>query len=523
MMRYMLIRANYYIASLRSCIKNGARSESTGSLHSHVDTTAFWRHAYTKAEEAQIILRARLAELELQDVRQSIEENSLPDKARSPKKRKRAPATAPPATNNKKQKKIMTVAATSTEEPYQHLFTMHREDIALSPANTMGETTSICETPRIDDLGDACLHYICALQHSLSTKAIAEEVCSKICLLAYSIRRLIRAASEPATEVSVGVPEHNGIETAARRKENIRQLNVQRNLMTKLVAVSRVFPQILRASNYLDETGAEKSLQQLAIYSIVQVLQALTKEICDAARAQAKEDLIQNARVDHHVKHKAKRATKIPSQTSSNDTDRASELCRILLSMLQSLSHTNPTHHQILDGFLFHFLTLIGETLKHAVFNKPTNYSNHPDDLPNNGDSNNNDVPTSPSDATVQPEASYLLHLLSHTLNLTAKFSQQPDTITSEALTLIRNIPSNLSSQARIKLQHTLLKAVFGKEGAEDFEPALKPATIPKDIGVMLDLRSRGEERGEKEEFVEGVWRLLGWDVLRGKTVWSDL
>ena len=510
-----------YIASLRSCIRNGTRTQSADTPHNHIDTTSFWRQAYTKSEEEKIILRARIAELERRDNNRIIEESVIPTAANSQRKRKRAPIAASQSSNNKKQKKAQILTSTSEVECLDEVWISHTENPTLSPVNNIGKIYCIYGISRTEHIGDACVHYIYALQLSMSIRATSEEICSNLCLLAYSIRRLIRAASGPKTDLQSDMPVAKDIATIAERQDLQGPFSMHEILTTKLLAIPRSFSQILQASDILGRTTAEKPMQQVAIYNIVQVLQTLLRAICDTARTQTAALPVESAKNFCPTKSKAKQPPSSPSNNPPTHNDTPPKLCHILLSMVQCLKPPNPLHQAILDGFLFHFLTLIGETLKTAVFNDPSANPKISTEHPPNPDQDN---PESEK-RHVEAQAPYLLSLLEPILNLAAKFPDPdppPNEDTTDRLTTntvaSRKVPSNLSHLARVRLQHTLLRAVFGREGAEDFGLALQPPGFPEHIAKMLKIRPGGEEDAgdARERFKRELWRLLGWDVLRG-------
>lgn len=69
---------------------------------------------------------------------------------------------------------------------------------------------------------------------------------------------------------------------------------------------------------------------------------------------------------------------------------------------------------------------------------------------------------------------------------------------------------------AKERLQHTLCKAVFGEDNGE-FAQTLKDAQWDDDWGD--ELAGRGKEvtvNDEGEDFVQGIWEIVGWDILEG-------
>ena len=133
-----------YIASLRSCIKRGTRPDSADFSNNHVDTTAFWRQAYTRSEEAQIGLRARIAELEARDKHCIAEHITAPVTASSHKKRKKTLASAAHSASSKPPKKARTAAPKNAVEPLDARKDDHAEVSQQSPAESIREQYHHC-------------------------------------------------------------------------------------------------------------------------------------------------------------------------------------------------------------------------------------------------------------------------------------------------------------------------------------------------------------------------------------------
>lgn len=99
-----------FLSSLRSNIKEGCRLDDSTTFQAYVDTSAFWRDAYKKSEEAQIQLRAKIFELErIQDAREDQRNRTFAEAAQGerkihkieaenerPSKRTRATTDGPP-------------------------------------------------------------------------------------------------------------------------------------------------------------------------------------------------------------------------------------------------------------------------------------------------------------------------------------------------------------------------------------------------------------------------------------------
>ena len=338
------------------------------------------------------------------------------------------------------------------------------------------------------------------------------EICSSLCLLTYSMRRLIRAVSERQNDAPNSNLNIVSCRMASRDRNNGLPNDIQRSPTGNMAVVAGTIPQLLRAIDTIGQTASGRPLQQLAIYSIIQIFEALLKAICEIASAPAENSFPIPAKQKAATK---KRQSDAPSSSpcetpTSNDT--ALELCRISLSMLALLQPPNPTHSEILDGFLFHLLHIVGDTLKHAVFD----HADSPRALTNDDPH----AAKATDESTTLARTPYLIWLLERALQTAARFPSSAVPPADESTTPSRTLPSQLSDTARLRLQHTLLKAVFGETGAGDFEPALQAPAVPLGVSSMLQGYSAGDEGGVKEKFKSELWRLLGWDVLRARTAW---
>ena len=210
-------------------------------------------------------------------------------------------------------------------------------------------------------------------------------------------------------------------------------------------------------------------------------------------------------------------ANKPTKETSRPQEKTMNQLCELLVGMTRQLDITKATHKQILEGYLFLLFEKIGHSLKQFVFN------GHEDTISTAPNQENNDDLTTQSsqashhtsqakDSPLQRQAPNLIFILEQTqtfLHQQNYYCTDPDPPTPS---------TNVASLARDKLQHTLLKAIFGDRAPSAYEPALnRPQTLTDD-----ELRPLAAPEGEvKDWYKHEVWRLLGWDVLRGHQ-WVD-
>ena len=134
--------------------------------------------------------------------------------------------------------------------------------------------------------------------------------------------------------------------------------------------------------------------------------------------------------------------------------------------------------------------------------------------------------PNAATDAEAsEAQAPYLIWMLSRTMRLSISMNFVNEPITSSdrrSKTVQQDIScSALYADAHIRLQHTLVRAVFGERLAADFEPGLEPPPIPSGGDLRTDLDTQIETADVGDWFKDEVWRLVGWDVLRGNMTWD--
>lgn len=119
---------------MKAYIKNGPCLNHARIPERHIDTTAFWRDAYTKSEETQIELRARIAELEKQlREKDTVKSSSL---IVTLKKRKRSAPEASETLDSRSPKQAKKGPSTTAQE--QSLDSISR-DTVRSATDDLGE------------------------------------------------------------------------------------------------------------------------------------------------------------------------------------------------------------------------------------------------------------------------------------------------------------------------------------------------------------------------------------------------
>ena len=199
--------------------------------------------------------------------------------------------------------------------------------------------------------------------------------------------------------------------------------------------------------------------------------------------------------------------------------------------MLSCLEITKPAHHEILEGFHYFLLQKVGRGLKDSVFGVEQNAVGsecRKDDASTKQSTGLAKDSSGNVDAT-RFQAPYLVWTLSQVRSLlsdrlqsssAANLREQSEYETQEASTTV-HIPGAISDFANIRLQNTLLKAVFGDETSSEFTPALNvPHHLPESEPLSnFDLPS--DNANIRDWYKHEVWQILGWDVLSNHIWWN--
>ena len=198
--------------------------------------------------------------------------------------------------------------------------------------------------------------------------------------------------------------------------------------------------------------------------------------------------------------------------------------------MLFHFDTAKPTHKAILEGCFFLLVTRVGEVLRDfTIGERPFGIQGVAATSRHSSHARQRRRVKSPNAATdteaSEAQAPYLIWMLSRTMRLSTSMSFANEPITSSdqrSETARQDIPpSALYKDAHVRLQHTLVRAVFGERVAANFEPALKPPHTPLDDDFRKDWDTQIEKVDVSDWFKNEVWRLVGWDVLRGNVTWK--
>ena len=298
----------------------------------------------------------------------------------------------------------------------------------------------------------------------------------------------------------------------------------------RLTPLGRLFPSLLDNLHTLSEYPGSGSLCGQIVYDFINVFRVLFQRICDLARADAKSSQERFRTTKQPNTRQNKQCATSPSDRKPVASPFIMKLCKLAISMMFHLDPVKSTHRAILEGCFFLLVTRVGEVLREfTIGEKPfgiqevdatSRRSLHPRER------RQFKSPNAATDAEVpEAQAPYLVWMLSRTMRLSASMSLANKPITSSdplSETAQRDIsPSALYEDAHMRLQHTLVRAVFGEKYAAKFEPALEPAHTPLDDHLRTDWDTQIETADVRDWFKNEVWRLVGWDVLRGNISWN--
>ena len=295
-----------------------------------------------------------------------------------------------------------------------------------------------------------------------------------------------------------------------------------------------MFPHFLAHLHTLSQFSGIGNLCGEVIYRFIHVFRVLFQRICGLAVADAgsNQNIIQTTKKRDKCR-KMQRATS-PSDERPATSPIIMRLCKFVVCMLCHLDPMKSTHKAILEGCFYLLLTRVGEVLKDFTIGRRP-FGLQEDITTSRRSSRPREVrQLDASDAANDAEASeaqapYLVWML----NRIQRFNARMDPATNATTTSHNNhhhqpevaqedsSSKAIHDDARIRLQHTLVRAVFGERAAASFEPALEPPRFPPDDELLTDFDTQTQTADVRDWFKNEVWRLVGWDVLRGNIAWD--
>lgn len=259
--------------------------------------------------------------------------------------------------------------------------------------------------------------------------------------------------------------------------------------------IRRTLPHFLVHLHTLSQFSGTENLCEKVICKYINIFRVLFQRVCDLAVSHAKSD-------QHRQKTRKELDAGRKHQPAMSSTDERPVippiimgLCKLAVSMLCCLDPIKSTDRAVLEGCFNLLVTSIGKALESFTF------GGRPYGVEWDAESRS----TAASDAEAfEAQAPYLIWMLDCTQRFNLNSSLAIDAI-----------------DARIRLQNTLIKAVFGEQASSSFGPALEPPDFPPDDEIMTEIAAHAGAADIRDWFKSEVWRLIGWDVLRNGKVRS--
>ena len=355
--------------------------------------------------------------------------------------------------------------------------------------------------------------------------------------------------------------------------------------LNKLCAASQAFPCLLKGLHKLDDMPQSRAMRGQVIWSFVRMFDDLLERVCylsatptaEAPFTMPSSMKTRTQSLQHHAVTSNERSTgpslrsaclacierkmrcdeQIPTcgncqrmrteckrgaplcftRASSKPTlfipppENALRLCELAITIMAHLDIEKDTDTEVLEGFLFFLLRRVGQGFKQFLFGVEEDYTSQAQD--SNGTQSMAQANPSQRETVItevaEAQAPCLVWILEQALAYTANLN--PTVQASRALGNARKRSTSstseprtasLSALARRRLQHTLVTAVFGDQVRADFQPALKPPGTPLQEKLSANFARGIRTHGVKDWFKHEVWRIMGWDVLKGRLEFGE-
>lgn len=512
-----------------SYFEKGPRSNPSTQIDAHLNTTAFWRDRSNRLEakiaalEAEATrLRASIFELEQRELvwkQKSAEVADSPRLQRLKRRRNVEPAEEH-GSRSTKQARTQAVAVTVSER-----------DQMLQ--NLISHETG----SEMDELGNNLLNALRNLQGSSMARGGntvgPQELAIKLSRIAADICRHVSAIGLPANSQKVtrtALRAHS-----LKSKEQVaayHQTAPEESMERSLTAIGQTFPHFLVHLHILSEASENGNLCGQVVYSFIDVFRVVYQRVCDLAVANTNSNQDSSKTTNKQGNGREDQGATSSSNENPATSPTIMELCKLLITMLFHLDPTKLTHKEIFEGCLYLLVTRVGEVLKdftiggrpYGIMEDDTTWAH--DTRPREGRQLKIFSAANDTEAS-KAQAPYLIWILKRAQSFTSSTSLATDATTSSQddrrqseRTLRDSSHNSILDDARIRLQHTLVRAVYGEQAAASFEPALEPPQIPPNDELMVDLDMQNETTDVTDWFKSEVWRLVGWDVLRGNITW---
>ncbi|KAL4795982.1 hypothetical protein BDV19DRAFT_388694 [Aspergillus venezuelensis] len=476
-----------YILQIRASIKFSRPAEVFKSPEKFFDSVSFWKQAYEKSEAEQSKLQDRVFELEQRSqelaeklrLRDNVTVEELQGGATASEKLKR-----PAPSNNVSRKRPKT----------QLDHTRY--------AATAGVRSYLDDV--IGQLSD--IRSCSIIRHTYSLRKTLQKRSTDAKIIQDAVALCESCEHEIANVIS---------ETVSKNKTEIiiPTESQMAHLGQALHGTESATVLLLQALKKLSKPGGNGRGTKLLTYHIVCLYGAIINSLgryCKAVAAPVAPTALSGERYTMQTRSKTTKRTK-PSGRSNKSSEIQNEgaiqLTSLLYRMLAKLDLSYTEHRQLLEGFLYTLLSRAGKTLCHFVFQDlqlQTELRADPENLP---------LPTGLVDAKLddkslggaQMDSVYIVWLLRKALAVLDVQPSSPYAAPSSK--------SEFISSIKTRLQSTLIQAVFGED--PNIGKSLERPEKPESREIKRLLERSTQESSIPEWYIQEVWDLLGWDVLR--------
>ena len=483
----------------------------------------FWRDTYQKSEEVQQELRTKVSELEqrLDKSSTSARATSSPLNSRGKRERDRNDVAEGP--NDRARKAAKTPGnGLGIENGVTNLDTM-ASGLNMSEDKDSKLFSGLPRRGDADLTASNFLHDVHMLQRACNGRTVpAEELESRVVCVCLDMRRLIARMERSMHPSTIAQPE--GRKRTTRTQERItayEQARIDGEAETKLTVMARVFPVLLNSLDRLHRMPEGRGFLGQLVHHVISVLRDTLDRLCLLCATEGEEEHAATLGKKKPQGRAGKQiADFLAAPSASPSTNEGSKpttmLCQLALVTMAALDMNRAVDNDILEGFLFFLLTRVGNLLGGFVFG---------DDAKENTRALSS---SGKSEATVirEAQAPYLLRLLKYAVVLTAKRPTSPTpfhrTSSHKRPLHVRSSHSghnSISARARLRMQNTLLRGVFGDDATGLGESLQKPFAL--DIEPLSQKKGK-EDPGDVESwFKDEVWKAVGWEVLREAIAWK--
>ncbi|KAI9879882.1 MAG: hypothetical protein M1830_006734 [Pleopsidium flavum] len=493
-----------YILQLRKHTQEGRRQGSTRFIHRHIDSVAFWKDCCNEAIAAQAELKARIKELE------RVNEILLS---------KLKPADRPefePSGRKKREK-----SAESSAGDVRRLGTgtgNHPSEARVRDNIAEFEVYGMTAEKRVFMTQLYGFHRL--LQDEFpdprELSSVLLQLCSSAAIIVSSACDTSKIQTGPGSSRTAVLT--GGQETTASPSE--RNLEVELGILFR--ALGRTFAHLLQGYGKLNKTTESRGYQGQVIFSFVKLFGDILNNLhsVSVTKRQVQPEKLNRS---HIPKANTEAPRNVEPETPDKTNDLGIHLCQLLVTMIATLEPAKPGHIDVLEGFFYLLLQRVGKILYVFVFDEEespilANRDNDEDRLRYHGIGAN--FQETLKRIAMQEEAKYLIWTLeramgfvcrSHSVSPTAKGSKGKVKDVSTTNKVMAPDKTNISERAKMRLQNTLLKGIFGVD-AKEFKEGLRMPTFAEiDLDAAI---STIPEDDTPEWFKQEVWRLLGWEIL---------